>query len=491
MGLSGCVKTPPDRALSGGFSDPGATRPERLFLQQLSHDGVIIKWRGEANHACALSVQKALRCLPATAVAGGHKEVRFTHLLPDSRYQYSVGGYTDTSTYFFTAPTTGQLPHDGTIRLWLLGDSGTASEFDADGQLKHPGDAQAVVNGFLSYNASLGSDPIDMILMLGDNAYDSGTDAQWQTAVFDLYGHLLHHSSLWPTIGNHEMGYGKVVLPGMGTFQWRGGSTSSDPGSYRALSDSEPEDMPYLDIFTLPARGEVGGVASGTEQYYAFNFGNLHIVSLDSQLTTRDREQRAAMKQWLIADLMAHDQDWTIVIFHHPPYTRGSHNSDEEFASLAGVDQPIIDIRQEFTQVFEDYGVDLVYSGHSHSYERSYYLKGHRGDADSFDPAVHTRLNSKGFPASGHGAELYPQVSTDSQLDDRVVYTVAGSSGKVSLRDGKLDHPAHALQKHDPQGRHGLAELGSVVVDAGAKQLIARFVDDEGRVLDVVTIEKQ
>ena len=50
--------------------------------------------------------------------------------------------------------------------------------------------------------------------------------------------------------------------------------------------------MPYLNIFSLPAAGESGGVASGTEQYYSVNYGNVHVVSLDSQLSARDPDQR-------------------------------------------------------------------------------------------------------------------------------------------------------------------------------------------------------
>ena len=145
-------------------------------------------------------------------------------------------------------------------------------------------------------------------------------------------------------------------------------STSADPDSYDSTGDGpDAYGLPYLNIFSLPSRGELGGVPSGTEQYYAFDYGNVHIVSLDSQLSNRDKDQRAAMRDWLIDDLSANQLDWTIVIFHHPPYSKGSnHDSDRE--------QNEIDMRQTFAPVFEDYGVDVVYSGHAHSYERSWYV---------------------------------------------------------------------------------------------------------------------
>ena len=147
-------------------------------------------------------------------------------------------------------------------------------------------------------------------------------------------------------------------------------------------------------------------------------------------------------------------------------------------------------MRKEFTPVFEDYGVDLVYGGHSHSYERSYYLNGHTGDANTFDPKLHAELNAKGEAASGNGEESYQQISAGSQQDDKVVYTVAGNSGKVSLSKGKLDHPAHIVQTLDPQQRRGLAELGSVVIDANRTELTARFINEKGEVRDTVVIRR-
>ena len=44
---------------------------------------------------------------------------------------------------------------------------------------------------------------------------------------------------------------------------------------------------PYHTMFSLPTAGEAGGVASGTENYYSFNYGNVHFISLDSQDSSR------------------------------------------------------------------------------------------------------------------------------------------------------------------------------------------------------------
>ena len=86
---------------------------------------------------------------------------------------------------------------------------------------------------------------------------------------------------------------------------------------------------------------------------------------------TSDRSPTAAMATWLRNDLAATAQTWLLAFWHHPPYTKGSHNSDTE--------TELVQMRQNILPILEDYGVDLVLTGHSHSYERSFLLDGHYG----------------------------------------------------------------------------------------------------------------
>lgn len=449
----------------------------RLFLQQLSHNGVVIKWRGDADAVCVGKTIGALSMeYEAVTTAGGHKEAVVTGLQPDTEYFYSVGAAkvspADAKQRFVTAPEVGDSNSDAMLRLWMVGDSGTATE---DG---HEGEAKEVYDGFKQYLANNNIDTVDLFLMLGDNAYVNGTDAQYQGAVFDLYTDLLAQTPLWPTIGNHEMGAGKAF-----GIPIRGTSVQSDPATYDDNDDATEESgMPYLDIFSLPTKGEMGGVASGTEQYYSFDHGNLHIVSLDSQLSARDDTQRVAMREWLISDLDANRLDWTIVIFHHPPYTKGkNHDSDDADTRFGGLlDLPQYHMRKEFTPIFDEYGVDVVYSGHAHSYERSYYLHGHTDISDTFTPIQHAEVDAGGNATNGQAAQEYAQVSTSSGVDDKVVYTVAGSSGKADAFPSD-QHEAHYI---------GLAVKGSVLIEASPAKLTARFIDVSGDVLDHFSINR-
>ena len=129
--------------------------------------------------------------------------------------------------------------------------------------------------------------------------------------------------------------------------------------------------------------------------------------------------------------------------------------TEAQHHEVATAGQAEIDMRETFAPVFEDYGVDVVYSGHAHTYERSWYLHGHYGLSDTFDPAKHAELNSEGKPALGQGEESYRQI-TSSGKDDKAVYTVSGSAGKADqehpcpegqhfgcTREDWLMHPAH------------------------------------------------
>ena len=454
-----------------------AIDPQRLFLQQLGSDRVIVKWRGNrqegGEEATALCYGTAMDLLPeeslseAVVTETGHSEVLLEGLTPDTTYYYSVGGAgsSDALHSFRTAPANDEVPADGNTRIWIVGDSGINSW----PEVSYPAKINAVRDGYLGWVEANGGEPTDLFLMLGDNAYPEGTDAQHQEAVFDTFPDILSTAGLWPTIGNHEMGSVGV-------------SKSADPDSYtlRVGGEADPapdSPMPYLNIHTLPTNGENGGVPSGTEQYYSFDYGNIHLVSLDSQLTARDAAQRDAMLQWLKDDLMSNNSDWTIVIFHHPPYTKGSHDSDN---ALGGLDQPSFDMREQFIPVFDEYGVDLVYSGHSHSIERSYYVGGHTGLSASFNAEQHAELNDDGVPASGSGNETYTQI-TRNGTDDKAVYTVAGSSGYASKLAKDFPHPAHFFGGLYP---------GSVVVDVGESSLTASFIDEHGEVLDSFTMTR-
>jgi len=399
------------------------------YLQQVTPSSVIIRWRTDIATDAVVRygiTTGALNLSAAGNQSGTEHEVLVSGLTPGSAYYYSVGDLAGTlaggdSSYKFRASPTNVA--SGSVRIWVIGDSGTANS-----------SARAVRDAYLEFS---GDRAADIWLMLGDNAYQDGTDAEYQSAVFDMYPMILRNTPLWPTLGNHD-----------------GHS-----------ADSNNELGPYFDIFTLPRNGEAGGIASGTEAYYSFDYGNIHFVTLDSYQT--DRSVGGAMLTWLENDLATTSQEWLVAFWHHPPYTKGSHDSDIE----AG----LIDMRERALPILESYGVDLVLSGHSHSYERSYLIDSHYGSSGTFDVSSMLVDGGSGRP-DDTGAYNKPVVGNPNQ---GTVYAVAGSSGQTG--SGALDHPVMYIS---------LQTLGSMVLDVGDDQLDAVFIDSGGIRRDYFSIQK-
>ena len=400
------------------------------YLLAGSPTGGVVRWRTDQFSDGVVRFGTDLNSLTNVAV-----ETRFTNnhvvrvggLAPDTKYFYTIGSSSHTlaggtldggSNYWFVTS-----PEPGTpkpTRIWVLGDPGTATA-----------NQRAVRDAY--YNYVNMTRPADLWLMLGDNAYNSGTDAEHQAAVFDMYPSTLRNYSLWPVIGNHE-----------------------------TAQSTTATQFPYLDIFNTPRAGEAGGVPSGSAKYYSFDYGNIHFVGLDSMTSTY--ATNSVMANWLRDDLAANTQAWTIVFFHHPPYTKGSHNSDTE--------SDLVALRQNLVPIMEFYGVDLVLSGHSHCFERSYLLNGHYGLSTTLTPSM--KIDG------GDGREDGTGAYRKSESGEGVVYTVTGSAGQAT--GGTLNHPAHF---------NSLNQLGSTIIDVSSNRLDAIFLTSTGLTNDHYTLLKR
>ena len=416
-----------DLQLIGSDSSASVTRGP--YLQRGTPNSLVVRWRTNVPTDSRVSfgtTQGSLTSVSDNPIQTTEHEVLVSGLSPSTRYFYSIGSTTqvlagnDANHFFVTSPVAGTaIP----TRIWVLGDSGTANA-----------NAQAVRNAYLNFTGSLHT---NLWLMLGDNAYETGTDSEYQAAVFDMFPTMLRKSVLWPTIGNHDT----------------------------AHSQTPPSSLPYFAMFTLPTNAEAGGMASGTERYYSFDYGNIHFICLDSM--SSDRSASGPMATWLRADLTSSTRQWTIAFWHHPPYSKGSHNSDTE-----GI---LIEMRQNFLPILEEAGVDLVLTGHSHSYERSFLIDGHYGTSSTFTNAM--KKNGGSGRADDTGAYTKPTLGPGSR--EGAVYAVAGSSGQIS--GGLLNHPAMFIS---------LNHLGSIILDVNGNTLDAKFLRENGEVWDYFRIVK-
>ncbi len=419
-----------DLELTGaGTAGGGAVVTRGPYLQLGTPNSITVRWRTNNPTDSRVGYGLAPTSLSASAsnaTQTTEHSVTLTGLTPDTKYFYSVGTSTaalagaDANHYFVTSPAPGG---QRATRIWVIGDAGDGSA------------GQARVRD--AYSNRTGTTHTDLWLQLGDNAYDTGTDAEYQDHMFNVYRDMLRKSVTWPTIGNHDT----------------------------ADSPSPPASLPYFQMFSFPTAGQAGGVASGSKNYYSFDFGNIHFVNLDSMASSR--AAGSAMLNWLQNDLAANTKEWTIAFWHHPPYSKGIHDSDVDIES--------IEMRQNALPILESFGVDLVLSGHSHDYQRSYLIDGHYGPSSTFTNAM-KKNGGSGRPAET-GAYTKPQGQSSRQ---GAVYTVAGSSGYL-VGGGPLNHPAMFIS---------LLELGSMVLEINGSRLDAIFLSDTGVVRDSFTISK-
>jgi hypothetical protein len=369
----------------------------------------------------------ALPKLHSAPVGTFQYEARLTGLLPSTRYYYAVldGDHPLTplnETYSFVTP-----PPAGTIkpiRFWAIGDSGTGRK------------AQSAVHTAMIEAVSREKKPIDFWLHLGDMAYGTGRDVEFQSRFFESYDPTLRSSVCWPTMGNHE-GHTSKGTTGIG---------------------------PYYDAYVVPTRGEAGGVPSGTEAYYSFDHGNVHFVCLDSH--DMERKPSGAMAKWLKADLERTKADWVIAYWHHPPYTKGSHDSDKE--------KDLIEMREHIMPLIDSGGVDLVLTGHSHVYERSMLIDGAYATPSVSENVV---LDDGDGDPQGDGAYRKSQGIHPHQ---GTIQIVAGHAGAGLGRNGTI-----------PFMRKTIVEHGSVIIDVYGDTLTATMVNKNGSTRDAFSMVKR
>ncbi|MBI4551299.1 MAG: metallophosphoesterase family protein [Candidatus Latescibacteria bacterium] len=180
------------------------------------------------------------------------------------------------------------------------------------------------------------------------------------------------------------------------------------------------------------------------KNYYAFSYGNAHFIGLDStavieyqgsipHLIERDGGFAPGSPQYefLVRELRSSQTVWKIVFFHYPPYVSADYQVDEMRA---------------LCPILEEYGVDVVFNSHTIVYERSHPIRGGTVDRKS-----------------------------------GIIYVVAGGSGAMPqwFHHKRAWHTAHAV-----------AVPHFVQVTIAGETLELRAIDDEGRLFDLMTLNR-
>jgi predicted phosphodiesterase len=149
--------------------------------------------------------------------------------------------------------------------------------------------------------------PFDFVIMMGDNLYGSERARDYANKFEKPYKPLLDADvSFHAALGNHDDPNQRLYKP----FNMNG------------------------------------------ERYYTFSKGPIKFFVLDSNYM--DVEQLS----WLERELQNATDSWKMAYFHHPLYSSGERHGSE------------VDLRQQLEPLFLKYGVDVVFAGHEHFYER-------------------------------------------------------------------------------------------------------------------------
>jgi predicted MPP superfamily phosphohydrolase len=155
--------------------------------------------------------------------------------------------------------------------------------------------------------------PFEFVLMMGDNLYGSKKPADFDRKFAIPYKPLLDAGiKFYASLGNHDVPAEQLYKP----FNMDG------------------------------------------HRYYSFKKGNVRFFALDSNYMDPDQ------LKWLNEQLQSSNDDWKIAFFHHPLYSSAAeHGSSKE-------------LRDILEPLFQKYGVQVVFSGHDHVYERILPQKG-------------------------------------------------------------------------------------------------------------------
>ncbi len=416
------------------------------YLQVATDTSMVIRWRTDllarSRVRYGASPNNLDKIIDDITLKTEH-EIKLTGLLPSTKYYYSIGTLKDTlqygeDNYFSTLPVPGSI---GIYRIGVFGDCGSLTVNQA-----------RVRDQFIKY---LDRNDLNAWILLGDNAYNDGNDMEYQAKFFAPYKQtLLKKYPVFPSPGNHDY----------------------HDADFTAGFAQTTHATPYYQVFSMPVNGEAGGVASKNPAFYSFDIGNIHFISLDSYGMEENKyflyDTTGPQVKWLKKDLKANkNKGWVIVYWHHPPYSKGTHDSDTDDTE-AGV-------RENLLRVLDQYEVDLILCGHSHVYERSKFIKGHYGNSKTFDASKYQLSSSSGFYNGSNNSAPYIKQPGNN---NGAVYVVSGTSSYVSKAAYEWPHPAMYYSND--------TDAGAAILEIQETRLDFKWICADGVIRDQFTMMK-
>ncbi|HEX4682876.1 MAG TPA: metallophosphoesterase [Gemmatimonadaceae bacterium] len=206
-----------------------------------------------------------------------------------------------------------------------------------------------------------------------------GDTGSGDTEQFDVANQMARFRAKFP--------FDMVIMLGDNIYGGQGASDLAKKFAqpYKALLDEGVKFYASLGNHDDPANRQYPLWNMGGQLYYTYAVKNVRFFALDSNKV--DQKELA----WLSNALKTATEDWKICYFHHPLYSDG------------GTHGSAVDIRVVFEPLFVTYGVNVVFAGHDHIYERVtpqkgiyYFVEGASGQLRKGD-AKRSPMNAKSF----------------------------------------------------------------------------------------------
>jgi uncharacterized repeat protein (TIGR01451 family) len=317
------------------------------------------------------------------------------------------------------------------------------------------------------------------ILNTGDNVYNEGTEDNYHDFFFPVYNSdqdanetgapILRSNLFFIADGNHDLGstgvsanlladnaapmfsgnlsggdalsfFNDFYFPQNGPqgfdiqHTWNG-DTSAATGftfTYESKTYSSPAAIAAFRNATKVDTGKGAKTQIDHQSNYSFDYGNAHVLFLDANphlfndnLPSGNAFNAApptftayptALGRWVIHDLDTSKQTWKIVVYHQPAFSSG--------------DATIVNNQMRaVAKLLEDHGVNMVFNGHEHNYQRTLPIRSTARTAAT--PSV-----VAGSPA----VYVDPTFSATQTVPDGVLYLVEGAGGNRDF-DGDAAPP--------------------------------------------------
>ncbi len=317
----------------------------------------------------------------------------------------------------------------------------------------------------------------DLVVTTGDMVYQDGRISEYRENFFPVYNAdaldprkgapLLRSTLMVGVVGNHDVG---------------------ERGPSHRFS-TEPDSLAYYLYWDQPLNGpsalqappmvpaarwswrpflDAAGNRFPVMGTFSFRSGDAHFTVLDSNIHVRWNTPQ--LREWLEKDLAgARDATWRFVVFHHPPFS-GNRDYQEMWMG-------------QLWPIFMKYGVDVVFTGHVHTYQRTRPLR--------FSPAP--RAVAALDPATQQG-ELQGELEWDTVWDgkaesrpDGIIHIVTGAGGANLHFKGKAVKQSRIRPFLD---NYVLDTHSFSLLDIHGGRLDFRQVGVDGAVLDQFTLVK-